>query len=301
MTSEHIRAFREIPGVVLAGIYSRTKSRAEALAVETGVLQVFDSISELYEMTNADIVVISVSELSVRHISVLAFEFPWLCLIEKPAGYNIYDARLILEAAKKHNARAYIALNRRHYSSTRSVMKDLENYPENRVVHVYDQENPKIAMDGGSHPMVVENWMYANSIHVADYLSLLCRGDVVSVENVIKWDSKQPFFVLSKISYTSGDIGIYEAIWNAPGPWAVTITTPRRRWELRPLEKAAYVDYGSRLVNYFDVDHMDTQFKPGLCFQAQEAVNAVRFLPHSLPTLEDGFKSMKLIEKIYES
>ena len=271
------------------------------LAQQTIIPFVTESVTELYEKTKADIVVICVSELSVREVCILAFEFPWLCLIEKPAGYNMHDACLIKEAAKKFNTKAFVALNRRHYSSTRSVKHDLESFPANRVVHVFDQENPRIALDGGTPPLVVENWMYANSIHVADYLTLLCRGEVASVENVIKWDRMNPFFVLSKILYTSGDIGIYEAVWNAPGPWAVSITTQERRWELRPLEKATFVDYGSRSVTQFEVDEKDTICKPGLVLQAQEAVNAARLLPNMLPNLDEGIKTMKLIEKIYES
>ena len=37
MASEHCKAFQDVPGVELRGIYSRTRTRAEKLAEEFGV------------------------------------------------------------------------------------------------------------------------------------------------------------------------------------------------------------------------------------------------------------------------
>jgi predicted dehydrogenase len=53
---EHIRALRDIPGVQVAAIQSRTRSRAEALAGEFGINAVCDSILELYERSRAALV-----------------------------------------------------------------------------------------------------------------------------------------------------------------------------------------------------------------------------------------------------
>lgn len=60
MTAEHIKAFNDIDGVICSGITSRTKSRAQEVAISQGVHNVYNSISEMYEMTKADAVVISV-------------------------------------------------------------------------------------------------------------------------------------------------------------------------------------------------------------------------------------------------
>lgn len=243
--------------------------------------------------------VIAVSELSTCEVVLKVFEFPWICLIEKPVGYNFEDAQQIAIERKARNRDAYIALNRRHYSSTRHVVEALEKHEGKRLVHVYDQENPRVGLAGGKPSLVVDHWMYANSIHVIDYFNILCRGDLVSVENIIKWEPGIPCFVLSKLSYTSGDIGIYEAIWEGPGPWAVTVTTHSRRWELRPLEQAFTQKYKSRKNEPVQVHPWDIQFKPGLRLQAEEALKAVRGEPNKLPKLEDGLRGMNLIKQIY--
>jgi predicted dehydrogenase len=105
MTGEHIKAFKDVPGVEVSGIQSRTKSRAEKLAADFEVGLVCDSIADLYERTRAHLVVISVPELSASEVCAEAFKYPWTCLIEKPAGYNLVDATHILEEAVAQNSK----------------------------------------------------------------------------------------------------------------------------------------------------------------------------------------------------
>ena len=66
------------------------------------------------------------------------------------------------------------------------------------------------------------------------------------------------------MTFASGDIGLYEGIWNGPGPWACTVTTPRRRWELRPLEKAVFQNAGERKLNPVDAACVGRGLQAGL-------------------------------------
>lgn len=302
MVTEHIKAFRDIPGVELSGIFSRTPDRAEYLAKEFGVGVVCASISELYEKTKAEMVVIAVSELSVRAVAQECFTYPWACLIEKPAGYNVAEAEAIAMSARSAGSRAFVALNRRHYSSTRAVLQDLASNDEPRLIHVQDQEDTIRALQSGQPKLVVENWMYANSIHVIDYFTALGRGAVVEVQPFVRWNPDQPGFVAAKISFESGDIGLYQAAWNAPGPWAVSVTTRAKRWEMRPLEQASFQLNGQRKLESVSSHEWDRQFKPGLRRQAELAVHAARgAAPPELPTLEQALVSMRLVQAIYRA
>ena len=301
MADEHIKAFSDIPEVSIVGIYSRTQERSDNLAKKYGIAKVYDSIRSLYEGTQADLVVIAVPELSVNTVCKEAFKYPWQALIEKPVGYNLQDAEDIAAAADKAGRKAYVALNRRHYSSTRAVLTEIEDLAGQRLVQVLDQENPVAALEAGQPQLVVDNWMYANSIHIIDYLCVFCRGEVTSVDHVIKWNPQEPRFVMTKVNYSSGDIGVYQAIWNGPGPWAVTVSTQAKRWEMRPLEQAASQVYKSRKSEPLPVHEWDTKFKPGLRLQAEETIKALRGEKHSLPTLADGINTMKLVSKIYQT
>lgn len=299
MGRQHIRAFQDVPGVKVLGIHSRTRTRAEALAAEYGVPFVTDSVNELFEKTAADIVVVSVPELFTNAVCCVCFEHPWTALIEKPAGYNLEDAEAIDAAARSKGRRAYVALNRRHYGSTRAVLADLATQSSPRLIKVLDQESPAAALQGGQPKTVVDNWMYANSIHLIDYFSILGRGSVTGVTPIIRWDPRQSRYVAAKIDFDSGDIGLYEAVWDAPGPWAVTVTTPEKRWEMRPIEKAVYQLAGTRALVPAEDDPWDTQFKPGLRRQAELVVQAAFGVETELPTLEDALRSMRLTQSIY--
>jgi predicted dehydrogenase len=301
MAREHIRAFLDIEQIKVVGIHSRTRVRATDLASEFDLPEVCNSIAELYYRTRAQLVIVAVPELSTNQVCSECFEFPWAVLIEKPAGYNFADAQEIETAASVKNRLAFVAFNRRHYASTLSVIDDLAQQQGHRFIHVQDQEDQVRALQAGQPPIVVENWMYANSIHLIDYFLIMGRGNICSVESIIPWNPNQtaPQYVVAKISYDSGDIGLYEGIWNGPGPWAVTVNTVGKRWEMRPLEQASFQVAGQRTLELV-VPHMwDTQFKPGLRRQAKLAVEATLGNSNKLPTLRDSLKTIRLTRDIF--
>lgn len=299
MMREHARAFRDVRGVRLVGVVGRTRERADAVASEFAIPLVCDTIEMLYAKTNADLVVVCVPELEVNSVACQAFLYGWTVLLEKPAGYNLSDAESILAASERNGVKAYVALNRRHYGSTRNVLQALNESQGPRLISVIDQEDPASALAGGRPKEVVDNWVYANSIHIIDYLRIFGRGQVASVDRTIHWNSEAPLFAAAKISFDSGDVGLYQAIWNAPGPWAVTVNTRANRWELKPLEKAVVQMAGQRTQQPLCDDPWDTEYKPGLRQQAEQAVLAARGQPSNLPTLADALETMRLGKAIY--
>ena len=301
MAEAHIKAFSDIPQVELAGIYSRSYEKSISLSQKYKITNAYESISEMYEHTYADLVVIAVSELSTYSVCCQAFQFPWKLLVEKPVGCDLQEALDLVNLSLRYNSGAYVGLNRRHYSSTRAVLDEVSLSDEPRLVQVFDQENPLVALHNGTPSKVVENFMFANSIHIVDYLKIFCRGDVLKVNHLIRWSPSNPRFVLATIEYSSGDIGLYQATWNGPGPWAVSVTTQSKRWEMRPLEQAFTQVYQSRKSEPLPVHNWDLQFKPGLRQQALEVINLLSGKSHSLPTIVESFDTMKLISQIYEA
>jgi len=299
MSREHVRAFQVIPGVSITGIFSRTRAKAEALAVEFGIAHVCDSIYELFDKTNARLVVVSVPELSANAVCTACFEYPWTALIEKPAGYDPADAAAIVAIAGRKRRRAYVALNRRHYGSTRAVLADLANHPGPRLIKVQDQEDRVRALLAGQPRLVVDNWMYANSIHLIDYFTFLGRGKIIDVSPVIRWNRGAPGYAAARITFDSGDLGLYEAVWEGPGPWSVSVNTPDKRWEMRPLESATFQLAGKRVLEPMETGNWDTLFKPGLRRQAELAAQAALGADTELPTLRDALETMRLVKAIY--
>jgi len=301
MAKEHIRAFQDIHNVEISGIYSRTYFKAENIALNTNIKYVARSIEDLYNNTNANIVIITVNVDKIFEVSLECFKYPWVCLIEKPAGYNLNEAKLLNQYAVEQNKQVFVALNRRHYSSTNKALCELKGIISPRIVKIIDQEDIKDPIRLGHPPHIIDNWMYANSIHLIDYFKIFCRGNLLNVTHEVEWNSTNPFYMLTKLEYDTGDLGIYEAVWNAPGPWSVNIITKDKRVEMSPLEKVYIQDYGSRVKKELEVDQWDTQFKPGLRLQAQILINSLNGIEsNKLPTLSDSIETMTLINKIYK-
>lgn len=299
MAREHIRAFADVPNVRITGIHSRTRSRAESLAAEFGIPLVCETVSELYVQTKADLVVVTVIETAMNEVSRACFEFPWAVLLEKPAGLNLEDAELIHSSASSHNRKVMVGLNRRFLSSTRAALADLSQSSGPRFIHVQDQQNLEIAASIGHADVVVRNWMYANSIHMIDYFRAFGRGRVAEVVPIFTWSPETARVVAAKIEFESGDAGLYECIWQGPGPWAVSVTTSEKRWEMRPLEQAVFQVWGERRLQPVEMHAWDQEFKPGFRLQAEMAIAEARGEPSDSVTLTEAMETMHLINAIY--
>ena len=71
-----------------------------------------------------------------------------------------------------------------------------------RVVNILDYENTLSVKN--FHPKkIIDNWMFANSIHVIDYANFLCRGKLVSIKKNIFSKQKK----LIHLIYSSGNAG----------------------------------------------------------------------------------------------
>lgn len=301
MAREHIKAFSSLEGVTLAGIHSRTREKSEALAKEFGITHICDSIQDLHDTTGADLVIVTVSVAAMFKVSCEAAAYDWALLLEKPPAIDLKQAQELEAIMKKNGRDAYVVLNRRFLSSTLAAQESLNASDKPRFIHVQDQQPLEKIKAMNIHPEnVIENWMYANSIHLIDYFSSFCRGNVTGIKILSPWQGVEATeLVLAHVEYDSGDKGIYECRMKGPGPWAATISTEDIRWELKPLEHAAYINDGDRTVHTVEKSTLDQEYKPGFVVQAQHVVNAVQGTKNNAPTLSGCIKTMDLISKIY--
>jgi len=299
MAAEHARAFAAQPDARIVGVSGRNPERALALAEVYGVKS-FGTIDSLWEVTQADIVVVSVNELSMEEVCTQVFRYPWKVLLEKPVGVDLNAARRIQSLAVAAAAvdRTWVALNRRSYASTLTAQERIGN-ETSRLVTVLDQQDMEAARALGKPEVVVSNYMYANSIHLVDYFQIFCRGKLEQVQVTVPWKPEAPGYVAATLQYDSGDVGLYHAVWNGPGPWAVAVATPSARYEMRPLETLTVQARGERRVVSADLGSVDTEFKPGLYRQAAEMLRPSGGHAPRLATLSEAVNGMKLCADLY--
>jgi len=298
MAGEHARAFASLLNVSIVGICGRNPTRAEKLAAEYNV-PAFETISAMYQETKADAVVVAVNELSAFDVSMECFRYPWVCLLEKPIGIDLLEAERIAAARRAASVSAFVALNRRSYAATRHALEELAKDSSPRLISVLDQQDLASVRDAGQPEEVVRNYMFANSIHLVDYFCTFGRGEIVSVSPGVSWDPERPGFVVATIHFSSGDVGVYQAVWSGPGPWSVTVTNDSARFELRPLEKLGVQRRGQRQLAEVSLEAIDRDYKPGLRHQAEQIVRFLSENETSLPSVDEAARSMKLCADIY--
>lgn len=293
MAQVHAFAFDHV-GAKLVGIASRTLAKAEALATDYADCQVFRDPVEMMRATEPDIVVVTVSVLAIADVVRALLPTAATLLIEKPAGHTFEVASQLALELQSAQAKAYVALNRRHYASTRWLADQLPAGP--RVIKVQDQQSAARAREVGHPEEVVQNWHYANSIHLVDLVRCFARGEVQELA-VHRRPGSEGGILLATVEFTSGDFGIYEAVWEAPGPWAVTVTTGPVRGLMQPLESAVIQRLGERET--MAMPESTEAGKPGLVEQARQTLAAWQNQPHTLPTAQETLASMDLARLFY--
>ncbi len=293
---QHIKSFKGERGVELFGILNRTKSKAVNLKKKYKIKHIYSDYSDfdLKKNNEKKIAVIGVSVLSLFNVCKKVFKFFDYCLIEKPPGYNFEQSLKILNLSKKYNTKVFVALNRRSYPSTIQLKNLLNKEKGKRIINITDFEAPSLQKNKPKD--LINNWMFANSIHMIDYINILCRGKKKSIEN---FTISKSLDRVSIIKFSSGDICIYKGIWNRPGPWMVTVSTQDKYFQLQPLENLSFRSSESYIMKKINLNLENKKYKSGFKEQAKNFLLAIQNKKHQLASLEDAVKTMKLIKGIY--
>lgn len=300
MAEEHIKAFQALDNVKINGIYSRTYSKTEHLANKYKIQFRCRSVEDLYIKSRPDIVVVAITETAVEDLVNEIVHYPWVVFFEKPVGLNYEQSKRICNKINSFGVRAIVALNRRFYGSTRQIIRDLDASQGTRLIQVNDYESLSVAKSFHYHEDIINNWMYANSIHLIDYFCFLGRGKINKINVVQKWNQKHLMPVIAQIIYESGDQGIYQGIWHGPGPWSVSVITTCDYFEMRPLERLARVTSQERTPSHYPQMEADLVFKPGLYEQAKSAVAFALNQPSLSISLAEYLITVKLVHDIYQ-
>lgn len=297
---QHIRAFSSFDDVEVVGIYSRTTSKSSQIANEFGIGIVAESIKSLFLKTSADLVVIAVTIESTKEVVQECWKFGWQLLVEKPLGINYSQCLELSNIAKKLEKDCMVAFNRRHYASVNWVMSAMENINSPVFISAFGQENTIMAAKAGFPEAVVNNWMYANAIHIIDLILYIASSKVLNVTPINPFTERMDLPVLAtSIEFENGSKCIYQCAWNAQGPWGISITSSEKRWEICPLETAYEQEKVDRTKKLMPLAKIDIDYKPGFVMQAKSAIMDVRGASIFPSKLNESLISMKLVRKIF--
>lgn len=291
----HIIAAKNFKDLVLYGIYSRTFLKAKKIKEKYKIKNVYKDLKKIsLPSESINIAIVGVNVESTFQVFKKIYKIFDICLLEKPAGYNFLEAKKIKILSKKSKKKFFISLNRRFFSSTLKLKQMLQKDNGRRLLSIVDSQSP-INLKNVHPQKVLSNWIFANSIHLIDYINFICRGKLISLK--LQKGSTNDLKIFNFL-FSSGDLCIYTQLWNRPGPWSVSISTKEKFYKLEPLEQLTYRTKKSYKYQNCMSKSKDIKFKPGF----YEIYKNLRLLSygkkHNLISLDKSFKLMRLINNI---
>ena len=299
MAEEYLKAISDAVAIEVVGITTRKESSVSKLLAEYPTLEYFSSIKNLATASKPDYVIVAVNELSSEQVLLEACKYDWTIISEKPIGIDLISARRIQNHFESQGKEIFVALNRRMFTSSLELMRELKNSGP-RFTQIFDQQYPVIASSQGWPKQVVATWNHANSIHMVDLLLQVNRGEIAELQRTRHKISEEAFIQKAVMTFSSGDVCEYTGIWNAPSPWKLSVQLRDQYFEMYPIEKLRMRTNKSYSFHEFPVSDWDIKFKPGLRMLIQQIELHHENEINSLTKLNSYMSSAELVQQIYE-
>jgi predicted dehydrogenase len=285
-------------GVRVAGMTSRTISKAEKLANSFQIDQVYDGVAALVQKCAPDGVMVLVSANQIYDVAVNLIPAGIPLFLEKPPGLVPEQTKTLVELADKYSTKNMVGFNRRYYSIFHKGIELINQNGGLLGVAVEGHERFWNIVDRDIPNEIRENWIYANSTHTIDLLRLF-GGEVEQInalKNSLKEKNGDQF--VASMKFVSGTIGTYTSHWFSPGGWTVTLYSDTIAVQFKPLEKGIWIDTDFQQHDIMP-DEVDIKYKQGFYKQMEAFVNMVRTGMLETPAMDlaEALKTMELAKE----
>jgi predicted dehydrogenase len=249
------------------------------------------------EIYSAAIVCVNINQLFKVTKTLIEKNFNKI-LVEKPAGIDSKEIKILMNIADKYKSNVYVAYNRRFYVSVKKCLSMLKsqggissiNFDFTEIVN----KIKKLKLD----KEVKKNWLLGNSSHVID-LAFFIAGHPIKMKYIssgkLTWHLSASKF--SGFGITDQNIQFsYHSDWNAPGRWGISILTKKTKILLQPLEELRIQQHGSFEIKKILIpNEIDEKFKPGLYKMVNEFTKTKI---KNIPSIKEQYLLSKIICKI---
>ena len=298
ITKEHLNVIRAIDKVEVAGITSRTISKAKLLAFEYNIEGVYDNLDALIENLDFDALMVLVSADQIFEVTkkIIPLQIP--VFLEKPPGLVPEQTKTLLKLADKYGTKNMVGYNRRYYSIFHKGLDLINNNGGLLGICVEGHERFWKIVERGISNKIQENWIYCNSTHTIDLLHFF-GGEIKSISSLSKSiKEKNGDQFVASMEFESGTLGTYVSHWFSPGGWTVTLYSRGITVKFKPLEKGVWIDTDFTEYEILP-DKVDLKYKPGFYRQMKSFVKMVRNGRLETPgmNLEHALKTMELAKE----
>lgn len=240
---KHLEALQGVSGASVAGIASRTRTKAEALAARFGIPCVADDLDGLLREARPDGLLILVSVSSIGAVTRQAMQTGLPIFVEKPTGLSPEESAELARLAGELGVRSMVGYNRRYYSVFHQGIEVIRRHGPLLGLLIEGHERIDAVRATGRHPdAVLHGWIYANATHTIDLLRFF--GGEVAEMHCLAHRRREPLGdqFAAIMNFDSGALGEYSAHWLSPGGWRVMLSGQGVTVEFKPLETGVWID-----------------------------------------------------------
>lgn len=211
MGKVHIEAFKQIEGVELVGVFTKSSNREE-LAIYN--CSIYNSFEKLVEEQQPDVVSICLPSYLHKEYVIKSSKLGLHVICEKPIALSLDDAQEMITSCEENKVRLFIGHVLRFFPEYQQLKKSVDqgDVGDIGVLH---------ARRANEHPGITSKWYHDESksggvmldlvIHDLDFMRYL-NGEVKSVfARNQKRDNIDVSFITLK--FENGVIGNVEALW----------------------------------------------------------------------------------------
>ena len=297
IAKEHLSVIHHLDNISVTGITSRTNSKANQLAIQFKIDNVYNDYNELINKSELDALMITVSADQIYQLvkDLIPYKIP--LFIEKPPGLLPDQTKVLVKLANKYHVSNMVGYNRRYYSIFHKGINLINSNGKLLGIAIEGHERFWNIVDK-LPKLIRENWIYANSTHTVDLLRFFA-GEPKIINTLSKsfYEKNGDQFVAS-IEFDSGAIGSYSSHWYSPGGWSIKLFGENITVQFNPLENGIWID-NEFTKHKILPDKNDIKYKSGFCNQILAFVKMVNTGSLDWPgvDLQDSLKTMELAER----
>ena len=312
MAREYTKVLKTLNYVSIVGVISKNLHSAETFAVENNVPNFGQAefLTEFLENINPSHVILCIPPQENLAILEKLIGYSYSILVEKPVGINLEESLKIVEISKKGKLKIFPALNRRFLPSILMAKqalndKDWNVSSQNKFVYVTDQQDTIAARDHGHPQIILDNWHFANGIHMLDLALSFCDGEISTVNSRKVEYTKERYIMHSEIALSSGDKIFYASFWNLYKKWELGISYGEINVFLSPIEVLKLFEKNGKDVleniaaSQSLIYEESVDFKPGIMNVVKCFLELEDYYIDSKVLLAKSHQSMEVLNQIY--
>jgi predicted dehydrogenase len=261
--------------------------------------------SNIYKMLSNESIDVAFIQPSVQHvykISKIIIKNKINCLIEKPPGLSLEEAKNLSYLIKKNKIIHAIGMQRRFYSNILSINKYKRQLGRLYSVSIEAPERfDEIKKKKKFIKKVLNKWFIANGIHMIDLMQYVIGSKHLKVNAISKKINEKinnSFNAL--ITFQNGVTANYTSHWKTIGGWQIKIYFTKGLVNIDPIEKTQ-IKLNNGKVFDLKLSKIDYKFKQGLYLQNScflESCLKKSKIDKRIATIEDAISALKLIKKL---